>query len=73
MRQTLREIVLGPPRRQCTENVGGAPFGVDGRRPGMQRAALIGMGVVLLVLTIAVGALARGIVTRYDRKSGAVA
>jgi phosphate transport system permease protein len=40
---------------------------------GIQRAALIGMGVVLLVLTVAVGMLARGIVNRYDRHSGAVA
>jgi phosphate transport system permease protein len=36
-----------------------------------QRAALIGMGVVLFVLTVGVGILARGIVTRYDRRSGA--
>lgn len=40
---------------------------------GIQRAALIGMGVVLLVLTVAVGALARGIVGHYDRRSGATA
>jgi phosphate transport system permease protein len=40
---------------------------------GIQRAALIGMGVVLLVLTVGVGILARGIVNRYDRRSGAVA
>jgi phosphate transport system permease protein len=40
---------------------------------GIQRAALIGMGVVLLVLTVAVGMLARGIVSRYERRSGAVA
>ncbi len=40
---------------------------------GEQRAALIGMGVVLLVLTVGVGILARGIVNRYDRRSGAVA
>jgi len=39
---------------------------------GIQRAALIGMGVVLLVLTVGVGILARGIVSRYDRRSGAV-
>jgi len=39
---------------------------------GIQRAALIGMGVVLLVLTVGVGILARGFVNRYDRKSGAV-
>jgi phosphate transport system permease protein len=40
---------------------------------GIQRAALIGMGVVLLVLTVGVGILARGIVNRYDKRSGAVA
>jgi phosphate transport system permease protein len=44
-----------------------------GESVGIQRAALIGMGVVLLVLTVGVGVLARGIVTRYDRRSGAVA
>ena len=38
---------------------------------GIQRAALIGMGVVLLVLTVGVGILARGFVAHYDRKSGA--
>jgi phosphate transport system permease protein len=40
---------------------------------GIQRAALIGMGVVLLVLTVGVGILARGIVHQYDKRSGAVA
>ena len=30
------------------------------------------MGVVLLVLTVGVGILARGFVNRYDRKSGAM-
>jgi phosphate transport system permease protein len=40
---------------------------------GIQRAALIGMGLVLLVLTVGVGILARGIVNRYERRSGAVA
>jgi phosphate transport system permease protein len=44
-----------------------------GEAVGIQRAALIGMGVVLLVLTVGVGILARGIVARYDRRSGAVA
>jgi len=44
-----------------------------GEATGIQRAALIGMGVVLLVLTVGVGILARGIVGRYDRRSGAVA
>jgi phosphate transport system permease protein len=38
---------------------------------GIQRAALIGMGVVLLVLTVGVGIVARGFVSHYDRKSGA--
>jgi phosphate transport system permease protein len=40
---------------------------------GVQRAALIGMGLVLLVLTVGVGVLARGIVNRSDRRAGAVA
>ena len=44
-----------------------------GEATGIQRAALIGCGVVLLVLTVGVGILARGLVNRYDRKSGAVA
>jgi phosphate transport system permease protein len=42
-----------------------------GESTGIQRAALIGMGVVLFVLTILVGIIARGVVNRYDRKSGA--
>jgi phosphate transport system permease protein len=44
-----------------------------GEATGTQRAALIGMGVVLFVLTVAVGMLARGIVTRYERRAGGVA
>ena len=44
-----------------------------GEATGIQRSALIGMGVVLFVLTVAVGMLARGIVTRYERRSGGVA
>jgi phosphate transport system permease protein len=42
-----------------------------GEATGEYRAALIGMGVVLLVLTVGVGILARGVVNRYDRRSGA--
>jgi phosphate transport system permease protein len=42
-----------------------------GEATGEQRAALIGMGVVLLVLTVGVGMLARGVVARYDRRTGA--
>jgi len=42
-----------------------------GESTGVYQAALIGMGLVLLVLTVGVGILARGVVTRYDRKSGA--
>ncbi|MFI5052906.1 MAG: phosphate ABC transporter permease subunit PstC [Acidimicrobiia bacterium] len=42
-----------------------------GESTGEYRAALIGMGVVLFVLTIGVGMLARGFVARYDRHSGA--
>jgi phosphate transport system permease protein len=41
-----------------------------GEATGEQRAALIGMGVVLFVLTVGVGILARGIVARYERRAG---
>jgi phosphate transport system permease protein len=44
-----------------------------GESTGTYQAALIGMGLVLLVLTVAVGILARGVVARVDRKSGATA
>ena len=44
-----------------------------GEATGTQRSALIGMGVVLFVLTVMVGVLARGIVTRYERRAGGVA
>jgi phosphate transport system permease protein len=44
-----------------------------GEATGTHRAALIGLGVVLLVLTVGVGVLARGVVARFDRRSGAVA
>ena len=40
---------------------------------GVHRAALIGLGVVLLVLTVGVGMLARAVVAHFDRRSGAVA
>lgn len=40
---------------------------------GVHRAALIGLGVVLLVLTVLVGMLARALVAHLDRRSGAVA
>jgi len=42
-----------------------------GEATGEYRAALIGMGVVLFVLTVVVGMLARGVVARFDRRSGA--
>ena len=41
-----------------------------GEATGTQRAALIGMGVVLFVLTVGVGILARGVVSRFDRRAG---
>jgi phosphate transport system permease protein len=44
-----------------------------GEATGTQRAALIGMGVVLFVLTVVVGMLARGIVSRYERRAGGAA
>jgi phosphate transport system permease protein len=44
-----------------------------GEATGTHRAALIGLGVVLLVLTVGVGMLARAVAAHFDRKSGAVA
>jgi phosphate transport system permease protein len=44
-----------------------------GEATGTHRAALVGLGVVLFVFTIAVGMLARGVVARYERRTGAVA
>ncbi len=41
-----------------------------GEATGNYRSALIGMGVVLFVVTLVVGVLARGIVIRADRRSG---
>jgi phosphate transport system permease protein len=41
-----------------------------GEATGEQRSALIGMGVVLFVLTVGVGILARGVVARFDRRAG---
>jgi phosphate transport system permease protein len=38
---------------------------------GEQRAALIGMGVVLFALTLLVGVVARSVVARFDRRTGA--
>jgi phosphate transport system permease protein len=44
-----------------------------GESTGTYRAALIGMGVILFVLTVGVGMLARSVVARYDRRMGATA
>jgi phosphate transport system permease protein len=44
-----------------------------GESSGTYQSALIGMGVVLFLLTVLVGILARGIVGQYERRSGAVA
>jgi phosphate transport system permease protein len=44
-----------------------------GEASGTHRAALIGLGVVLFVLTLVVGMAARGVVARYDRHAGVVA
>ena len=41
-----------------------------GEATGTHRAALIGLGVVLFVLTVLVGMAARGMVTHFDKKSG---
>jgi len=44
-----------------------------GEAAGVQRSALIGLGVVLLVLTIIVGVIARRVVRRADRRLGLAA
>jgi phosphate transport system permease protein len=44
-----------------------------GEASGTYRSALIGLGVVLFALTILVGMVARTVVARVDRKTGAVA
>jgi phosphate transport system permease protein len=41
-----------------------------GEASGTHRAALIGLGVILFLLTIGVGMLARQLVVRFDRRSG---
>jgi phosphate transport system permease protein len=41
-----------------------------GEASGTQRAALIGLGLLLLVLTMLIGILARGVLARSDRRSG---
>ena len=41
-----------------------------GEAAGVQRSALIGLGVVLLVLTIVVGAIARGVLRRANKRLG---
>jgi phosphate transport system permease protein len=43
-----------------------------GEASGTHRSALIGLGVVLFVLTLLVGIVARAVVARFDRRSGAV-
>jgi phosphate transport system permease protein len=44
-----------------------------GEASGVYQSALIGMGLVLFILTVVVGILARGIVAQYERRSGSVA
>jgi len=44
-----------------------------GEASGTQRAALIGLGVVLFVVTVVVGIAARAVVARYERRMGTVA
>ena len=44
-----------------------------GEASGTHRAALIGLGVVLFALTVVVGMIARGVVSRIDRRTGALA
>jgi phosphate transport system permease protein len=46
--------------------------GQFGEASGTHRAALVGLGVVLFVMTITVGMVARAIVGRYERRTGAL-
>jgi phosphate transport system permease protein len=41
-----------------------------GEASGTHRSALIGLGVVLFVVTVAIGILARAFVARADRRKG---
>ncbi len=62
---TLSEHLLGP--GQTMAGIIPLEFG---EASGVHQAALIGLGVVLFVVTIAVGILARSVLARSDRRRG---
>lgn len=64
----ITEKIFGPGESMSSVIV--AQFG---EASGTHRAALIGLGVVLLALTIAIGVVARGFLARAERRFGAVA
>lgn len=66
--QKLSANLLGP-----GDTMAGIIANQFGEAAGVQRSALIGLGVVLLALTVVVGALARWIVRRSNRRLGLAA
>ncbi len=66
--QKLSANLLGP-----GDTMAGIIANQFGEAAGVQRSALIGLGVVLLVLTIVVGAFARWVIRRSNRRMGLAA
>lgn len=66
--QRLSANLLGP-----GDTMAGIIANQFGEAAGVQRSALIGLGVVLLLITIVVGAFARWVIRRSDRRLGLAA
>ncbi len=64
--QRISEHLFGP-----GDTMAGVIAGQFGEAVGTHRAALIGLGVVLFMMTVVIGMLARLVVTRFDRRAGA--
>jgi phosphate transport system permease protein len=65
--QNITVHILGP-----GDTMASAIVSQFGEAQGTHRAGLIGLGVVLLVLTLLVGIMARSVVNRFERRTGAV-
>ena len=76
MTRSIRSIVIGASPRLTAEIFGPGDTMASvvvnqfGEASGTQRAGLIGLGVILLGLTILIGMAARVIVARADRRLG---
>ncbi len=66
--QQLTENLLAP-----GDTMAGVIANQFGEASGLQRSALIGFGLVLLVMTIVLGVIARGMLRRANRQLGAAA